>query len=224
MGINSLLLSLFIVCCCFQTLIAQTALPDCDVPYIDPQDSEFSNGLARDTLVYLTYFEKDQQQRAYFIDINAFGGQQVDKATVYAILPDSTRKAVGRLSFGNCANCVRGFAFVLDDSLMVADVRSDSEMSLWLASFGQPAFSLTGNLQTLAGVGRISGTLPFCAIGMEVEYDIYNNLANTTTEFSTQIICPIAVHSCAIALNATPNCNTNQLQLQAILPNACFFT
>lgn len=222
MGINSLPFFLLVVCCCFQTLIAQTALPDCGVPYIDPQDSDLSNGLARDTLVYATYFENDQQQRAYFIDINAFGGQQVDKAIVYAILPDSTRKPIGQLSFGNCASCVRGFAFVLNDSLMVADVRSSSEMSLWLESFGQPSFSLTGNLQTLAGVGRISGTLPFCAIGMEVEYDIYNNLANTTTEFATQIICPVVVRPCAIALSATPDCNANQLQLEATLPNDCF--
>ena len=222
MGKKLLHLSLLIVCCCFQTLRAQTPLPNCGVPYIDPQDSDLGNGLARDTLVYTTYFERDQQQRAFFVDVNAFGGQQVDRATVYAILPDSTRKTVGKLAFGNCATCVKGFAFVVNDSLMVTDVRTSDEMSLWLSSFDQPPFSLTGNLQTLIGIGRISGRLPFCAIGMEVEYDIYNNIANTTTEFATQILCPIVVNQCAISLEADINCADNIIHLRATLPNDCF--
>ncbi|NRA51026.1 MAG: hypothetical protein HRU12_18015, partial [Phaeodactylibacter sp.] len=70
-------------------------LSDCGQPFIDPQDGNNAvTAQNRDTLLYTTYFAESQQQQAYIIDVNAFGGQQVDRVEVQAILPDSTLKVL----------------------------------------------------------------------------------------------------------------------------------
>jgi hypothetical protein len=146
-------------------------------------------GGGRDTLIYELFFEERNLPRAFFVDINAFGGQQVDRAKVYAIMADSSLKELGRIAFGNCPDCVRGFAFVHEGELQTQGVNTPEMMNMWLQSFNQPAYALPGNLQTLAGVGRISGTIPFCAIGFYVEYEVNSSPGSGTTEFSTHIIC-----------------------------------
>ncbi|MEM6697031.1 MAG: gliding motility-associated C-terminal domain-containing protein, partial [Bacteroidota bacterium] len=153
--------------------------------------------------------------------INAFGGQQVDRASVLAILPDSTHKEIGSIAFGNCADCLDGFAFVYNDSVLVDKLRDVDEINFWLTAFAQPEFSLTGNLQTLSGAGRLSGNLPLCAIGLEVVYSVFNNTANTTTEFATQIGCLEIVTNCQPQLTADLDCQNDRLLLDANLNGEC---
>jgi gliding motility-associated-like protein len=205
------------------TFLSAQHLSDCGIPYIDPQDDATTD---RDTFFYTTFFDTDELAiRAYYIDINAFGGQQVDEAQVFAILPDSSRKYLSGIAFGNCAssaqNCVDGFALVLDDSVYVESVRAVEEIDLWLEGFGQPEFSLRNNLQTLSGSGRLSGTLPFCAIGLEVRYDVFNDPSSQSTEFSTQIVCPEVVEQCPLELSATIDCSDDLLTLDAQISNFC---
>jgi len=212
---------IFLLCYCLPTLDAQIELTDCGISYIDPQDQGQGSGQSRDTLVHTTFFDADSLLRSYFVDINAFGGQQVDRARVLAILPDSTRKEIGNIAFGNCADCLDGFAFVYNDSVLVDNLRDVEEINLWLTSFAQPEFSLTGNLQTLSGAGRLSGNLPLCAIGLEVIYDVFNNTANTTTEFATQIGCLEIVTNCQPQLTAGLDCQNNRLLLDASINGEC---
>lgn len=137
-------------------------LGDCGQPYVDPQDGNNTmTAQNRDTLRYTTYFVETQQQQSYIVDVNAFGGQQVDRVEVQAIMPDSSLKSLGTLAFGNCVGCLNGFALIDNDSLIVSEVSDVNTMDMWLQALGQPPFALPGNLQTLSGVGRISGTAPF---------------------------------------------------------------
>lgn len=198
-------------------------LEDCDQPYIDPQDeNNAATAQNRDTLEYITYFAESQQKQAYVVDVNAFGGQQVDRIAVQAILPDSSRKVLGRLAFGNCVDCVEGFALVDDDSLIVSEVEDVNTMNMWLQALGQPEFALPGNLQTLSGVGRISGTAPFCAIGLRVAFSVYSDPNTSSTEFSTYIHCQEAVSDCSFAPIAIPNCQTDTITFLAGIPEGCF--
>ncbi|MBX2871086.1 MAG: gliding motility-associated C-terminal domain-containing protein [Saprospiraceae bacterium] len=197
-------------------------LEDCGTSYIDPQAENDDGVQTRDTLIYQTFFEADKQLRAFYIDINAFGGQQIDRAEAYAIMPDSTQKALGNIAFGNCADCVDGFALVLDDSLMVSNVLEKSTLDLWLQSFSQPPFTLTGNLQTLSGVGRLSGRIPICAIGLRIAFSVYSNPANTSTSFSAHIVCPEAITPCGVNLAYEIDCQNNELRLLAELPANCY--
>lgn len=197
-------------------------LDDCGVSYIDPQDDSGSTTQTQDTLIYTTSFDTDTTLRSYHIDINAFGGQQVDRTEVFAILPDQNRKSLGQLAFGNCTDCVSGFALVYNDSLYVDGVSNQSSMEMWLLSLNQPAFVLTGNLQTLNGVGRISGTIPPCAIGLEVRYIVFNDPSNTTTQFSTHILCPEVINNCAIQPNLEIDCPNDSIYLDVTLPTPCF--
>lgn len=198
-------------------------LDNCGQSYIDPQDGNNTvTNQNRDTLIYTQYFQDGQQQRAFYIDLNAFGGQQPDRVRAYAVLPDSSLKLLGSLSFGNCVDCVAGFALVKDGALLVSGVDNTNAMNMWLQSQGQPPFTLTGNLQTLSGVGRLSGLIPFCAIGFRVEYSVYSDPSNTTTEFSTHILCPETIRSCPIEKQAAIDCQENLINLQASLPADCF--
>ena len=207
----------FLFCYCFTYLFAQQ-LSDCGVPYIDPQTTATTS---RDTFSYFTFFEETDVIHAYYVDINAFGGQQVDRTEVFAILPDSSRKSLSNIAFGNCLDCLTGFTFVYEDSVYVENVRDVDEIDLWTSSFGQPEFSLRNNLQTLSGAGRLSGTLPLCVIGLEVRYDVFNNTTSSTTEFSTQIVCPEVVQQCIIELTSTINCAANELLLEAEISETC---
>jgi len=205
-------------------LVAQEVivLESCGQNYIDPQDASSNPEQSKDTLTYTTYFDNDQQQRAFYIDINAFGGQQVDRTQAFAIMPDSSLKAMGELAFGNCTNCVQGFALKQDNELIVSGVNDRTEMDQWLQAQSQPLFELTGSLQTLAGVGRLSGTLPPCAIGLYVEYSVSSSAAGATTEFSTHILCPQVVQDCTIATEAAVNCAANEVFLEVYLPPGCY--
>jgi gliding motility-associated-like protein len=209
-----------------QRLSAQSAiitLDACGEAYIDPQDSNNgSNPQSRDTLLYTTFFSEEQQEQSYIVDINAFGGQQVDRVEVAAIMPDSSQKVLGQLSFGNCIDCVQGFALLRDSSLLVEEVSDASSMEMWIQSTGQPEFALPGNLQTLSGVGRISGTAPFCAIGLQVRYSVFSDPGNASTEFSTFIHCPEPVSDCQISSAATVNCADSRIELNADVPEGCF--
>lgn len=209
-----------------RSLSAQSALivlEDCGQAYIDPQDdNDGSSAQNRDTLLYTHYFAESQQQQAYIIDVNAFGGQQVDRVEVFAILADDSRKRIGQLSFGNCIDCTTGFTLVQDGEALVEGVDDASAMEMWIQSTGQPEFALPGNLQTLTGVGRISGTAPFCAVGLEVRYSVFSDPGNASTEFSTYIHCPEPVSDCPISILATLNCNSNEIELNAELPEDCF--
>jgi gliding motility-associated-like protein len=207
----------------YQPLLGQNAirLEDCDFPYVDPQKGGQDNGQNRDTLFYETFFAEPNQVRAFYVDINAFGGQQTDRTRVFAILPDSTLKDMGSLEFGNCADCVAGFAFVDEGELQVSAVPDEATMNMWLESYGQPAYQLPGNLQTLAGVGRISGTLPACAIGLRVEYSVYSNPNTASTEFATYVHCPIILGDCAPQLTSQLDCQANSLSLEASINPAC---
>ena len=198
-------------------------LSDCGQPFIDPQDG--NNAITaqnRDTLLYMTYFAESQQQQAYIVDVNAFGGQQVDRVEVQAILPDSTLKVLGVLSFGNCVGCLDGFALIDNDSLIVSGVSDVSTMEMWLQALGQPTFALPGNLQTLTGVGRISGIAPFCAIGLRVQYSVFSDPNNASTEFSTYIHCPEPVSDCSFNPVGIPDCNANAIYFFAGVPEGCF--
>ncbi len=211
-----------LLCCliCFPSLTllsAQDVLTECGVPYVDPQNVALS-----DTLIYQEFFDDNQQIRAYHIDINAFGGQQVDQVTVFAILPDGTRKKVGKLAFGNCTSCVKGFALMLNDSVVVQRIDEIEAMELWLDAYAQPPFSLTGNLQTLTGAGRISGQLPVCATGLEVQYQIAANANNTTTQFATQMLCSEIVQNCKVELQSVLDCQNDQIALIANVPEICY--
>jgi gliding motility-associated-like protein len=197
-------------------------LEECGVSYIDPQDAMDDDASPQDTLIYTTYFEENNLLRAFYVDINAFGGQQVDRGAVYGIMPDSSLKYLGGLAFGNCADCVEGFAFVQDDSLLTSSVNDRTVMDRWLQSLNQPAFALPGNLQTLRGVGRISGRLPFCAVGMRVEFIVNGNPQSTTTEFSAHVICPEVLGSCSIEKEVVVDCQRDSIFLSAELPAACF--
>ncbi|MCB0555983.1 MAG: gliding motility-associated C-terminal domain-containing protein [Phaeodactylibacter sp.] len=212
--------------CAALPLAAQTNpifLENCGQSYIDPQDgNNAATSQNRDTLLYTQYFQENQQLRAFYVDVNAFGGQQPDRVRAYAILPDSTLKLLGSLSFGNCVDCVDGFALILDNTELVSGVANTNTMNMWLQSQNQPPFTLTGNLQTLTGVGRLSGTIPFCAIGFRVEYSVYSDPSNTTTEFSTHILCPEIIRSCPIEKTAAIDCQQNTITLQATLPTECF--
>jgi len=204
--------------------LAQTSirLEQCDVPYFDPQNTDDDTVPGRDTLLFTDYFSEDTLLKAFHVDINAFGGQQVDRAEVFAILPDSSLVSLGSLSFGNCQDCVRGFALMHEGTLQVSDVSDRSMMDMWIQSFGQPAFSLTGNLQTLAGVGRISGTIPFCAIGWQVAYSVFGNPGSTSTEFATQILCPEPLAICPVEPIAEIDCQNDSLLLRVTVPPTCF--
>lgn len=197
-------------------------LQECGVSYIDPQDDLGNTQPSQDTLAYTEYFPDDTLLRAYYIDINAFGGQQVDRARVFALMPDGSRKALGSLSFGNCIGCVDGFALVENDSLLVQGVNDVNTMNLWLQSLGQPPYALPANLQTFTGVGRLSGQLPFCAKGLRVEFVVFSNPTSTSTEFSTHIHCPEVVRSCVIEKEVEVDCQKDSITLRALLPPDCF--
>ena len=155
-------------------------LENCGFSYIDPQDQATHTSPAHDTLVYTSYFTDAGKSRAFYVDLNAFGGQQVDRGRVWAILPDQTLKDLGAIAFGNCVDCIDGFALVHEGALQVSGVTDKNAMNMWLESFNQPPFALPGNLQTLTGVGRISGRIPLCAVGFKVEFIVYSNPASTT--------------------------------------------
>lgn len=204
-------------------LTAQIPLDNCGQPYIDPQDANNSSSTqSRDTLLYTHFFATSQQRQSYIVDVNAFGGQQVDRVEVLAILPDDSRKRIGQLSFGNCIDCTTGFTLVQDGEALVEGVTDVGTMEMWIQSAGQPPFALPGNLQTLTGVGRISGTAPFCAVGLEVRFSVFSDPGNASTEFSTYIHCPEPVGDCPVDIAATLNCGSNQIELAADLPDNCF--
>ena len=201
-----------------QTIIA---LEDCGVSYIDPQDDGPTTS-GRDTLVYTHLFAEHNQLHAFYVDINAFGGQQIDRTKVFAIMPEDTLKLLGTLSFGNCPTCEDGFAFVFNDSLYAQSVSDRGIMDLWIQSFNQPPFALQGSLQTLVGTGRLSGLAPFCAKGIRVEYEVNSNPANATTEFSTHILCPEIIQDCTVNLDLMVDCPRDSFSLRAIVPSKCF--
>lgn len=201
---------------------AVLALDECGVSYIDPQDELGNTQPSQDTLVYTEYFAEDTLLRAYYIDINAFGGQQVDRARVFALMPDGSRKQLGSIAFGNCIGCVDGFALVDNDSLLVQGVGDANTMNLWLQSQGQPPYALPANLQTLSGVGRLSGRLPFCAKGMQAEFVVFSNPTSTSTEFSTHIHCPEPLRSCVVSKEVQVDCQKDSISLRAVLPQECF--
>lgn len=197
-------------------------LPDCGVSYIDPQNASSHPSTNKDTLVYRQYFPADSVLRSYSVDINAFGGQQPDRVSVFAILPDSSLKTLGRMAFGKCADCVDGFALVYNDSLWVEGENDKAVMDLWLQSLGQPGFALGNNLQTLAGVGRISGEIPFCAIGIFMEFVISSSSVNSTTEFSTHIFCLTEGPKCSVEKKVLVDCAKDSLFLEAVFPEPCW--
>jgi len=216
--------SIIFLLLCWYPLQAQSVieLPDCGVSYIDPQEVNDGSMPMQDTLQYLEYFTESNVLRNFYVDINAFGGAQTDRASVYAILPDSSLKHLGTLSFGACGSCVTGFAFLHENQLLVQNVSTQSEMNMWIQSQNQPAFALPGNLQTLAGVGRISGKLPFCAIGWQVRYSVYSNPNTASTAFSTHILCPQVTMACPITKSLEIDCQSDSIFLQATLPQGCF--
>ncbi|MBK7873459.1 MAG: gliding motility-associated C-terminal domain-containing protein [Saprospiraceae bacterium] len=197
-------------------------LDGCGISYFDPQNANISNTPQRDSLIYTEYFTEDSLLKAFYVDINAFGGQQVDRSKVFAIMPDSSKLLLGELAFGNCTDCVEGFTLVDNGVNQVQGVTTRQEMDMWIQGFAQPAFRLTNNLQTLRGVGRISGRIPFCAIGWQVEYSVFNTPNNSSTEFSTHILCTEAIANCPIITNATLDCQKDSLHLQAIISSECF--
>lgn len=197
-------------------------LSNCGVAYIDPQENAGNTGPAQDTLVYAEYFSGPAALRNYFVDINAFGGSQVDRARVYAIMPDNSLQLLGAIAFGTCTSCVAGFALVHNNSLVVEGVNTVNEMNMWIQSLNQPAYALPGNLQTLTGVGRISGQIPFCAIGWQVEYVVYSDPNNSSTEFATYIFCPQTTELCPIVKNVQLDCAADSIFLEATVPTGCF--
>lgn len=220
---KGLLIWIFACCAAFGAAAQSViTLDSCGFSYVDPQDVNNNGQEAIDTLVYTEYFDEDYLLREFYVDINAFGGQQVDRARVFAVMPDGGLMPMGAIAFGNCVDCVQGFAFVHNGALQVQGVSNTATMNMWIQSFNQPAFALPGNLQTLAGVGRISGRLPFCAIGWQVEYVVYSNPDNTTTEFSTHIICPVVVADCRITPEVSVDCQKDSIFLNAAMPSGCF--
>ncbi len=217
-------LAMLFIACFVQKIEAQAIirLENCGFSYIDPQNANLSNIPTRDSMVFTQFFTEDSLLKAFYVDINAFGGQQVDRTQVFAILPDSSKLLLGELAFGNCTDCVEGFALMYDGVLETQQVSTRQQMDMWLQGFAQPPFKLTGNLQTLRGVGRISGRIPFCAIGWQVEYSVFNTPNNSSTEFSTHILCPKAIASCPIAMSARLDCPNDSLYLRAVLPSECF--
>ena len=146
---NTVFLGIALIC--FQPSIAGQSLLDlesCGISYIDPQDELGNTAPSQDTLRYSFFFQEENQLRNFFVDINAFGGSQIDRVNVYAILPGNELKDLGGLAFGTCIDCVSGFALVNNDSLLVSDVTDIGLMEMWLISFGQPEYALPGNLQT----------------------------------------------------------------------------
>lgn len=203
---------------------APIVLDRCDFPYIDPQDANGSGVGGRDSLIYTEYFQEDSLLKSFHVDVNAFGGQQVDRTSVYAILPDSSLQLLGSLAFGNCPECVTGFALVENGVLQVQDVPDRATMDRYIQSFNQPPFKLTNNLQTLRGVGRISGRIPFCAIGWQVQYSVYSAPGMTSTEFSTYILCPKVEAQCPIVKTGKLDCQKDSIYLTAPIPQTCFST
>ncbi|GJM32836.1 MAG: hypothetical protein DHS20C18_18370 [Saprospiraceae bacterium] len=197
-------------------------LEECDFAYIDPQDANPNSGQNQDTLVWSAYFDNPNFVHQYYIDINAFGGQQVDRTEVYAILPNDSLKLLSSIAFGNCLDCVTGFALINNGNLEVESVNDVTTMNMWIQSFGQPDFALSGNLQTLSGVGRLSGQTPGCAIGLQVEYIVYSNPASTSTEFSTYLFCPEPITDCTIVKDFTLDCGRDSIFLEAVIPTSCF--
>ena len=149
-------------------------------------------------------------------------GQQVDRAEVFAILPGDELKSLAQIAFGNCVDCVDGFVLIDNGEVIVDGVMDVNTMDLWIQSQGQPPFTLTGNLQTLSGVGRLSGQVPFCAIGIRIEYSVFSDPANSSTEFSTHILCPEPSIDCSFEPSATPNCLADGIFCVANLPAGCF--
>lgn len=215
-------LSLFFTLPCLLVAQSPVVLEDCGQSYIDPQDDNGGGNLSQDTLIYTELFDELNQARQFYVDVNAFGGQQVDRVSVYAILPDNSTKSLGSLAFGNCFDCVQGFALMVDGLIEVEQVSDQNTMDLWLLSFSQPPFTLTGNLQTLSGVGRISGKIPFCAIGWKVEYSVFSDPGNSTTEFSTHILCPEITMPCTTTQEVEVDCIADSIRLMALLPEDCF--
>lgn len=197
-------------------------LDQCGFSYIDPQNANVSDMPMRDSMVYTEFFNEDSLLKAFYVDINAFSGQQVDRTKVFAILPDSSKQLLGELAFGNCTDCVEGFALVHDGALQTQNVSDRATMDMWLQAFNHPPFKLTGNLQTLRGVGRIGGQIPFCAIGWQVEYSVFNTPNNSSTEFTTHILCAETIASCPITTSAQLDCPKDSLYLRAMLPSECF--
>ncbi len=220
--IHTFLITILWVFC--QPLYSQSiiVLDACDFTYIDPQDANNNITESRDTLIYTTSFEKDSLLRAFYVDINAFGGQQVDRTRVLAQMEDGSTKLLGQMAFGNCLSCVEGFAFMHNGVLQTQAEEDPSVMQLWLQSFNQPDFAIIGNLQTLNGVGRISGDIPFCAVGLRVEFVVNSNPNNATTEFSAHIICPREIGICTVKAEANIDCNNNEFTLNANFPVECF--
>ena len=193
-------------------------LDSCGFSYIDPQD-ELNNSTATwDTLVYTSYFDEENQLRSFFVDVNAFGGSQVDRVQVSAILADNSLKPLGSLAFGNCVDCVEGFALIDNGEVLVSQVGDQNTMDMWLLSQSQPAFTLTGNLQTLNGVGRISGQIPPCAIGIQVKNIVFSNPANTSTEFAVHILCPEIIRDCTVEKEVIVDCINDNISLQSYHP------
>lgn len=197
-------------------------LPNCGETYFDPQDQNAMISTGRDTLLHQAFFNDSLALRTFYVDINAFGGQQIDRTAVYAIMQDSSLKPMGTMAFGNCLSCVEGFAFMHNDSLYATEVTDPVLQDLWINSFGQPPFSIAGSLQTPVGVGRISGTFPYCAIGYQVVYVVNSNPNNATTEFSTHIICPEIVRGCDVLPQAEVDCQAGEVVLRVELPQDCF--
>lgn len=207
-----------------QKTVAQSIirLDQCGFSYIDPQNANVSGTPMRDSMVYTEFFSEDSLLKAFYVDINAFSGQQVDRTKVFAIMPDSSKQLLGELAFGNCTDCVEGFALVHEGVLQTQSVSDRATMDMWLQAFNHPSFKLTGNLQTLRGVGRIGGQIPFCAIGWQVEYSVFNTPNNSSTEFTTHILCAETLASCPIIINAQLDCPKDSLHLQAMLPSECY--
>lgn len=175
-----------------------------------------------DTLVYTSYFEEENRLREFFVDVNAFGGSQVDRIQVSAILADNSLKPLGDLAFGNCVDCVEGFALIDEGEILVSEVSDQGTMEMWLLSQNQPAFALTGNLQTLNGVGRVGGHIPPCAIGIQVKNIVFSNPANTSTEFAVHILCPEIIRDCSIEKEVIVDCINDSISLKAIIPPDCY--
>lgn len=197
-------------------------LDSCGFSYIDPQDELNNNMATWDTLIYNASFEEENQLRAYYVDVNAFGGAQVDRVQVSAVMADNSLKQIGSLAFGNCVDCTEGFTLIDAGEVLVEGVSDQSTMDMWLLSQDQPPFALTGNLQTLTGVGRISGTIPPCAVGIQVKNIVFSNPANTSTEFAVHILCPEIIRDCTVEKEVTVDCINDSISLQAIIPPGCY--
>lgn len=210
---------------CFSTsLCGQSVLEldSCGFSYIDPQD-ELNNSTATwDTLVYTSYFNEENRLQQFFVDVNAFGGSQVDRVQVSAITADNTLKPIGSIAFGNCVDCVQGFALINNNEVLVSEIDDQETMNMWLLSQNQPPFALTGNLQTLVGVGRVGGHIPPCAIGIQVKNIVFSNPANTSTEFAVHVLCPEIIRDCSIQKEVLVDCINDSISLNAIIPPDCF--